>query len=181
MVAILMILITLAVPRYRSYKRTAETAEAVTTAGKIIDGLHAYMEAMNVPPQTAQQIFNHEVLSLDTSGKAALNGNSQNSLTWYIPQLALPGTAIFDYQVSAQTANTGPETGYAVFCILAVGRSNSGAPNGLVLVSSSVASSTAAGWQGGVNVLGYTQYELNPHIQNGGYCNNNGDAQNNYN
>lgn len=181
-VAIMMILITVAVPRYRAHKRASQTTEASQTAGMIIDALHAYMAAMNVPPQTAQQWFNNEVLSLDRSGPISLQGNNaQNSLTWFIPQLALPPNANFDYQVSANVANTGPEAGYAVFCVLALGRSTAGVANGVVLLSSSAASATAAGWQGPANILGYVDYGSNPHIQNGGYCGNNGTVQQNYN
>lgn len=199
--AIILILAAVAVPRYRSnYVLPNQTAEAAQMAAVIINAMNGYAGAMSLSPQAAQHLFNHTVLSLDTTSTPAppppppppgggpappppppppAPTSALQNLTTYLPGLALPIGATFDYTVSAAVANNGPEQGSTVYCILATGRSTAGNPGGLAAYSSSPASAAASGWLGRLNDNAYVQDNATA-LSAGGYCNNKGQAQPTY-
>ena len=157
-VTIIGILAAVAIPKYLSYVKTSQTAEAANTAGMIVSAMRAYMDAQGLT--TAQ--FNNNYL-LTSSTDTAPSGMTTNLAT-VLPQLALPSSSNFNYAI---TSNTATDNGSDVqFCVTAISRVTT---NAVVLFSSFPAKlPTTSGWQGRV----FTGSYLNPALlaPAGGYC-----------
>jgi prepilin-type N-terminal cleavage/methylation domain-containing protein len=164
-VTIIGILAAVAIPRYITYVRSSQTAEAGNTAGMIISAIRAYMDAQGMAAGGAQTAFSGTYVAV--SGDTAPLG-ATTDLTTVIPQLALPSGSAFDYAITANTATD--NGGDAQFCVTALGRTAAGITNtGVVLYSSMAAKPNTAGWEGHVNKKNFTTNGVTaPTV--GGYC-----------
>jgi type IV pilus assembly protein PilA len=170
-VTIVAILAAVAIPRYRSYVRSSQTAEVGQTAGMIVSAMVAYADAQSLTPAAAQTLFSGTVLTLDGAGSAT-------SLASLIPQINLPTNATFDYAISAAVATAGPQMGDVAYCVLATGRATAGVVGGVVAYSSSPATTAATGWQGRMNNTPYLSGVAGATgLTAGGYCTATGTAQ----
>ncbi len=135
-VTIIGILAAVAIPKYLSYVRTSQTAEAGNTAGLIVSAVRAYMDAQGLTGPTFNNYF------LATNGDTKPTG-ATTDLSTVLPQLALPSTSTFNYAVtSSATTDNGSDV---QFCVTAYSRNYSPA---IVLFSSFPAKGTNASWQG---------------------------------
>jgi prepilin-type N-terminal cleavage/methylation domain-containing protein len=156
-VTIIGVLGAIAVPRYISYVRSSETAEVAQMSGQIVSAIAGYIDSQSLTPANAKSLFDKTVLTADAPGTAT-------ALETVVPQINLPKRAAFNYAINATVATAGVQTGEMVLCVVATGRSTSGAsaglPNGVVLYSSAPALPPAAnapptGWEGRINKRPY--------------------------
>ncbi len=160
-VSIIGILAAIGIPRVFAYVRASETAEVSQAGGRIIAGVKAYADSQL---KTAAEV----VADIDGT-ELTPDGSGTTELTTLIPFLVLPTDGKFDYAISSIVATAGPETGEAVVCITATGRSTAGVSGGQLLFSSS--SSRAGGWDGSLNRTPYVAGEADlTGATNGGYC-----------
>ena len=162
-VTIIGILAAVAIPRYITYVKSSQTAEAGNTAGMIVSAIRAYMDAQGMAPTSASSTFGNAYVMV--AGDTKPTGTTTD-LTTIIPQLTLPSGSAFDYAITANQASD--NGGDAQFCVTAFGRTAGGITNtGVVLYSSMVATSAATGWEGHVYKKNFT---IGTTPVNGGYC-----------
>ena len=157
-VTIIGILAAVAIPKYISYVRTSQTAEAANTSGMIVGAIRAYMDAQGL---STPQFNNYYLLTVSTDTKPS--GATAGDLSAVLPQLALPSTSNYVYAItSAQATDNGNDV---QFCVTAVSRVTT---NASVLFSSFPAKPATTAWQGRI----FTGSYLNPGTAStaGGYC-----------
>lgn len=167
-VSIIGILAAIGIPRVFAYVRASETAEVSQNAGRILAGIKAYGDS---------QLKAASAIVTDINGTGLTpDGSATTELSTIIPFLVLPADADFDYEISAVEATAGPQSGEAVVCITATGRTTAGVPGGKVVYSA--APSTAGGWDGRVNRTPYVNGATDlTGATAGGYCTVTGTAQ----
>ena len=174
-VTIIGVLAAIAIPRYITYVRSSETGEVTQTAGQILRAINGYVDAQSLTATAAQSLFNNTGIS---AGTDALVTPATTALNTIVPTVNLPNDAKFNYSLTSIVATAGTQSGSAVFCVVATGRSTAGLPNGVVAYSSSPATSAAKAWAGRANTAPYLSGTAGTTgLTAGGYCSATGVAQ----
>jgi len=166
-VTIIGILAAVAIPRYITYVRSSQTAEAGNTSGMIVSAIRAYVDAQGMSASAAATAFNNNYVLVSGDAAPPTLTSAKTDLTTIIPQLALPSGSAFDYAITAaQATDNGSDV---QFCITAAGRPAAGISNtGIVLYSSMPPLATnTSGWEGRIFKKNFTTGAM---IAAGGYC-----------
>lgn len=164
-VTIIGILAAIAVPRVFTYIRTSATAEVSQTASAIAAAISGYSQS---------QLKTPAALVTEINGKTVLAGGS-GTLSAIIPQVQVSPDAAFDYTINAGVGDVNtPMAGEVVYCIVAIGRANSGVTGGKVLYSS--VATKEPGWDGRINRSAFVNGSATGALK-GGYCGDEGVIQ----
>jgi prepilin-type N-terminal cleavage/methylation domain-containing protein len=119
-VTIIGILAAVAIPRYITYVRSSQTAEAGNTSGMIVSAIRAYVDAQGMSASAAATAFNNNYVLVSGDAAPPTLTSAKTDLTTIIPQLALPSGSAFDYAITAaQATDNGSDV---QFCVTAAGR-----------------------------------------------------------